>query len=121
VEDRDRASSIKGILSLVVAYLPLAVGCLAAVFLPYLGLFIGVVLLFRRRNQGLAVIGLSLVVGILLLVGASDDDDKTSFPPGAARRTKALTRCLTAGPLSQDVEERMRICERKLNWEGSAP
>lgn len=121
MEDRDSASRIKGILSFVVAYLPLAVGCLAAVFLPYLGLFIGIVLLFRRRNQGLAVIALSLAVGILLLVGASGDDDEASLPPAAARRAKALTRCLTEAPLSQDVEERMRVCERRLNLKGLEP
>lgn len=122
MEDRNSAPRHRDLLALVVAYLPLAVGCLAAVLLPPLGFCFGIVLLFfRRRNQGIAVVALSIVVGVIFLISASNDDDKADLSPGVARRAKALTRCLTEAPLNQDVEERMQICERRLNFKGLEP
>ncbi|HEX6152941.1 MAG TPA: hypothetical protein VFZ19_05390 [Solirubrobacterales bacterium] len=89
--------------------------------MPPVGFCAGIVLLFRHRNDGLAVMALSIIVGVLFLVAASNDDDSVSVSPRTEKRTKAMTRCLTGAPLRLGVEERLRFCERKLNSQGLAP
>lgn len=115
MEDRDSASARKG------SGLPLIVFYVMAVVAPPIGFCAGIFLLFRHRIDGLAVMAISIVVGVLLLVAASRDDDSVSFSPRAERRAKAIARCVTDAPLSRSVEEQFRYCERKLNFEGLAP
>lgn len=109
MEDRDSAPIRKGSRSLVVG------GYLAALFLPLLGLFLGIALLFRRRRHGIAVIVLSITVGIVFLIGVSGHDDQAGLPPGAKKEAESLAHCVLDGPRGQEVEERIRICERRLD------
>ena len=115
MEDRDSASARKR------GGPPLIVFYVMAVVAPPLGFCAGIFLLFRHRNDGLAVTAISIVVGVLLLVAASRDDDSVSLSPREEKRAKAMTRCVTDTPPSRSVEEQFRYCERKLNFKGLAP
>lgn len=88
-------------------------GYLAALILPLLGFFLGTALLVRRRRHGIAVIALSITMGIVFLAGVLNRDDQTGLSHRETKEADALARCVLDVPQGQDIEKRMRFCERR--------